>query len=415
MDTYIPSILALIILLICSAFCSANETALTGANKIRLKNQMESEDKKAGLAYELIENYDSALTTLLILNNVVNILSASIATILFTKILGSNGVGVATIVMTIMVVIFGEVLPKSLAKINSEKLLKKSAKTLNFLIFLMKPFVFLLSLIKKCFTKNNIEEYPTVTEEELLFIIDEIEEEGVLEEDQAELVQNAIEFNDIFATEIITPRVDITAVSTKETIDKVKDLFLCYNYSRMPVYDESIDHIIGFVNQKELFSKLLQQEKFEWQDLVKPCLYVPPKKRIIEIMQLLQKEKIHMAVVTDEYGGTLGIVTLEDILEQLVGEIWDEHDEVIQELKQEKDNSYIAMGTIQMSEIYELVNNNKFNKENINLSSYILEKLSKIPDVDDIFSDEYFSYKILEMSDNRIIKTKISILAKKES
>lgn len=408
MDTYIPRILTLIILLFLSAFFSANETALTSANKIRLRNQSELGDKKALLASKLLENYDSALTTLLISNNIVNILSASIATVLFTEIVGESGVVIATSLMTILVIIFGEVLPKSLAKMKPEELIKKSIKILNFLIFVMTPFTIILNFIKSIFTKEENKDIPSVTEEELICIIDEIEEEGVLKEDQAELVQNAIEFNDISASEIITHRVDITAVNIKEELSNLKDLFFCFNYSRIPVYEESIDHICGFVNQKDLFSKLLKEENFEWQELIKPCIYVPPKKKIIDIMKRLQKEKVHMAIVTDEYGGTLGILTLEDILEQLVGEIWDEHDEIMHSIKKNSDNSYTVMGSIMLQELYEeIIENIRFSQENETLSSYLLNKMNKIPESNETFTDEHFKYTILEMNDNRIIKVKI--------
>ncbi|MBQ7816255.1 MAG: DUF21 domain-containing protein, partial [Oscillospiraceae bacterium] len=239
MDSHLSTLLVLIILLCLSAFFSASETALTGANRIRLKNQAENGDKKAELALMLIGKYDSALSTLLIANNIVNILSSSLTTVLFIDLLGDSAVGIATAVTTVAVIIFGEVLPKSYANENSENMIKTSSPVLNILMKLFTPFVAILNLIKSLLKKKSGDDEdftPSFSEEELISIIDELEDEGVLEETQAELVQSAIEFNDIFAGEILTPRVDITAVATDDSLEKVQDLFLRYNFSRMPVY-----------------------------------------------------------------------------------------------------------------------------------------------------------------------------------
>lgn len=419
MDSHLSTILILICLLALSAFFSASETALTGANRIRLKNQAENGDKKAALALKLIGNYDGALSTLLIGNNIVNILSSSLTTVLFIDLLGANAVGIATAVTTVAVIIFGEVFPKSYANENSETMIKFSSPVLSFLMKAFFPFVAVLNLIKSLLkSKNNDEEEftPSYSEEELISIIDEIEDEGVLEETQAELVQSAIEFNDIFAEEVLTPRVDISAVSTDDSIEKVQDMFLRHNFSRMPVYEESIDHICGFISQKDLFSNILKGEIFQWQSLVKPCLYVPPKKKIIDIMNILQKQKMHMAIVTDEYGGTLGILTLEDILEELVGDIWDEHDEITQFLKKIDDSTYEALGEVEVSELYEAILDIKNSpvKDFTSLSAYLLELFGRIPQNGDFVCDEFLQYTILEMSEHRIIKVNVAPIAEKD-
>ena len=414
MDSYLSILIILIILLILSAFFSASETALTGANKIRLKNQADSGDKKAALALNLITNYDSTLSTLLVANNIVNILSASLATVFFTNLLGAGGVGISTAITTVAVIIFGEVLPKSFANEQPEKMIKASCVILNILSKILTPVVKILNLIKQSIKPKSTQEEatPSVTEEELMCIIDEIEDEGVLEENQAELVQNAIEFNDIFAGEILTPRVDITAVSTEDSVDEVKELFFRYNFSRMPVYENSIDHICGFISQKDMFAQMLKSEDFDWHNLIKPCLYVPPKKKIIDLMHILQKQKIHMAVVTDEYGGTLGIVTLEDILEELVGDIWDEHDEITQFITPLDDGSFDAVGEIAMDDLYKAIldTHNTPIKEFVTLSAYLLENMNKIPEKGEVFTDAYFRYTVLEISENRILKVNISLL-----
>ena len=410
----------LVILLCLSAFFSATETALTGANRIRLKNQAEGGDKKAALALKLIGNYDSALSTLLIANNIVNILASSLTTVFFIELLGANAVGVATAVTTVAVIIFGEVLPKSFANENAEDMIKTSSSVLNFLTKVFAPFVAVLNLIRKLLSKKNgdDEEFvPSFSEEELISIIDEIEEEGVMEETQAELVQSAIEFKEICAGEILTPRVDITSVSLDNSLENVTELFLRHNFSRMPVFDGSIDNIIGFISQKDLFAHLLKKVDFTWQELVKPCLYVPPKKKIIDIMQILQKDKMHMAVVTDEYGGTLGILTLEDILEELVGEIWDEHDEITQFIKNLDNGSYEVLGELEVTELYEAVlqSDDAPVKDFIALSAYLLEMFGRIPEKGESVMDECFLYTILEMSEHRIVRVKVTPVAKPDA
>ena len=409
------TLIILIILLCLSAFFSATETALTGANRIRLKNQAEGGDKKAAIALKLIGDYDSALSTLLIANNIVNILASSLTTVFFINLLGASAVGAATAVTTVAVIIFGEVLPKSYANENSEDMIKTSSSLLYFLTKLFTPFVAILNFIKSLLKKKSSEEeefVPSFSEEELISIIDEIEDEGVLEETQAELVQSAIEFKEIFAGEILTPRVDITAVEKGDGLERVKELFLRHNFSRMPVFEDSIDNIIGFISQKDLFSHILKNDIFNWNSLIKPCLYVPPKKKIIDIMQILQKEKMHMAVVTDEYGGTLGILTLEDILEELVGEIWDEHDEITQFIKPLDDGSFEVLGEVEVTELYEAIleTHTAPVKDYIALSAYLLEKFSKIPEKGESVCDAYFRFTILEVLEHRIIKVKVSLL-----
>ena len=419
MDSHLSTIIILICLLCLSAFFSATETALTGANRIRLKNQAENGDKKAALALKLIGNYDGALSTLLIGNNIVNITTSSLTTVLFIELLGASAVGAATAVTTVAVIIFGEVLPKSFANENSEGMIKFASPILNTLVKLFTPFVIILNCIKRMLKKKGDDEdfTPSYSEEELISIIDEIEDEGVLEETQAELVQSAIEFNDIFAGEVLTPRVDIIAVSTDDSLEKVQDMFLRHNFSRMPVYEDSIDHICGFISQKDLFSNILKGEIFQWQSLVKPCLYVPPKKKVIDIMNILQKQKMHMAIVTDEYGGTLGILTLEDILEELVGDIWDEHDEITQFLKKTDDGGYEALGEVEVSELYEAILDIKNSpvKDFTSLSAYLLELFGRIPNNGDFVCDEQLQYTILEMSEHRIIKVNVAPIIDKES
>lgn len=413
MDSYRSTILVMGILLVLSASFSASETALTAANKIRLKNQAEEGDKNAEGALKVISKYDSALSALLISNNVVNILSSSLATALCLELFGSNGVGIATAATTVLIIIFGEVLPKSFANDNSEKLMKLVQKPLQVIILILTPVIKVLEFLKKVLSgimkKDNT---PSVTERELMSIIDEIEGEGVLQQDEAELVQSAIEFNDISAGEVLTPRVDICAFDRNRTKQEILNLFLENNFSRMPVFENSIDKIVGFVNQKDFFAAMLQNEEFPIESVMKPCLYVPPRKKIIDIMHTLQKNKMHMAVVTDEYGGTLGILTLEDILEQLVGDIWDEHDEETQFITQIDDLNYEVLGEISMNDLYEQILDTKSHniKGYLTLSGYLMDKLNRIPQNGDAFEDAYIHYTVTKVDDNRIKLVNVRVL-----
>jgi len=411
MDTYRSTILVLVILMVLSATFSASETALTAANRVRLKNQAEEGDKKASGAMKLIEKFDNTLSALLISNNVVNILSSALTTVLFTGLLGEGGVGVATAVCTVVVVIFGEVLPKSFAKNNSEKLIKAMYRPLHAIIFVLTPAIKILELLQNALNRKTEDEVPSFTEQELISIVDEIEDEGVLEEDEAELVQSAIEFNDISAGEVLTPRVDICAVERNADKDEILEKFLQYNYSRMPVYEKSVDRIIGFINQKDFFTAIIKGVQSPVESLIKPCMYVPPKQKIIDVMHLLQKDKVHMAVVTDEYGGTLGIVTLEDILEQLVGDIWDEHDEETQQIFRIDDITYEVLGETSMDDVFEeiLDTRNRMTEGYQTVSAYLMEKLERIPDQGDSYRDEYLYYTVQTIDENRIKKVKIRV------
>lgn len=411
MDGYRSTIFVLVILMVLSATFSASETALTAANRVRLKNQAEEGDRNAAGAMMLIEKFDNTLSALLISNNVVNILSSSLTTVIFTGLLGESGVGVATAICTVVVVVFGEVLPKSFAKGNSEKMIKIMYKPLNAIIFVLTPAIKVLELLQNILNRKTEDEAPSYTEQELLSIVDEIEDEGVLEEDEADLVQSAIEFNDISADEVVTPRVDICAIDRNASKQEILDMFLQYNYSRMPVYENSIDRIVGFINQKDFFAAIIKGVESPLESLIKPCLYVPPKRKIIDVMHSLQKDKVHMAVVTDQYGGTLGIVTLEDILEQLVGDIWDEHDEETQQIFKVDDITYEVMGETSMDDVYEEILDTR--NKNIDgfqtLSGYLMEKMERIPAKGDSYSDEFLYYTVQSVKDNRVKKVKIRV------
>ena len=347
------SVLIIIFCVLFSGYFSATETAFSSLNRIRIKNLAEKGDKKAKLVLDMLENFDSLLSTILIGNNIVNIACASVATLLFVRLLGEEqGPSVATIVITIVVLIFGEVTPKSIAKENPEKFAMFAAPFLNVLMIILTPFNFLFIQWKKLISKIfHTENDYSITEEELLTIVEEAEQEGRIDEQESSLIRSAIEFSEQEAIDILTPRIDIVGVSHDATKEEIAQVFEETNYSRLPVYKESIDHIIGILYQKDFYN--LDDEETSFEHIIRPAMFITESKKIGELLQELQQKKSHIAIVLDEYGGTTGIVTLEDILEELVGEIWDEHDEVINEIEKISDTEYIVHGSTNLEDLFE--------------------------------------------------------------
>jgi CBS domain containing-hemolysin-like protein len=324
MDTQnIGRIVIIIITIVFSALFSSCETAFSSVNKIRLKNYAAQGNKRAEKALKIANSFEDALTTVLVGNNIVNITMASVGTILFTSLFGSKGVGISTAVITVLVLIFGEVLPKSFAKQNAEKLALIFAGPLSALIFIFKPIVLFFNLLASVLKSDKTE--PTVTEDELKYIIDEIEEQGVLEEQESDLVKSALEFDEITVNEILIPRIKVVGIEKSSSIEDIKNLFIEEMYSRLPVYDKSLDNIIGMITNKRFF-KMLSQGGNDISEIIQDVAHFSDLKLISEALRDMQRLKTHLAVVLDQYGGTKGIITLEDIIEELVGEIYDESD-----------------------------------------------------------------------------------------
>lgn len=348
-------IIIIVVLIFMSAFFSASETAFSTVNKIRLRNYANQGNKRAAKALKIVNDFDKALTAILIGNNIVNIASASLATIVFTEKFGASSVGIATLVMTVLVLVFGEIIPKSLAKENAEHFTLGISTVMSILIFFLKPlilmFIALKKLVRKVFVKQN-QANPSVTEEELKFIIEEIEDEGVLEEQESDLVRSALEFDEISISQILIPRVNIIGVEATDDVEKVKDVFITERYSRMPVYDKTMDSIIGIIHQKDFFNLYINSGK-DIAPIVQEALFFSENKKISEVMTEMQRTKNHMAIVIDQYGGTEGLVTLEDIIEELVGEIYDENDDDERDFIKISDNSYNVSGGLSISDFLE--------------------------------------------------------------
>ena len=406
----------IILLVMCSAFFSSTETAYSSVSKIRLKNYSDNGNKKAKRAYEIAENYDKALATLLVGNNIVNIAASALATLLFVSFLGdANGTLASTVVLTIVVLIFGEVLPKNIAIENSEKMCMNSSAVLYILMVLLTPVTFVLlklNTVAKNIASSDNEKEPTVTEDELKYIVESIEEEGVLEEQESDLVQSALEFDEKTAYDILTPRVDMTAIDIEDEPQKIKEIILTERYSRIPVYKNNVDNIIGVLHTRDYLEKLLKEEYPDITKLIQSVYFIYKSKKLSSLLADFKHNHLHMAIVTDDYGGTMGIVTMEDLLEQLVGDIWDEDEEIESKFKKISDNEYEIAGDMNITEMLDLFEKDirYIDTDSKSVGGWVIEQIGDIPAKDDTFTYKELVVKVNEIEDQRIIRVTISMI-----
>ena len=378
-------IISIVVLVIFSAYFSATETAFTSVNRIRIKNLANDGDKKAREVLDLTEKFDSMLSTILVGNNIVNIAMSAIATVLFMELYPVYGATIATAVITVLVLIFGEISPKSLAKENPEKFAMFSTPFLKFFMVLLAPVNWIFGCWKKLLAKLfNADGVNPITEDELLTIVEEAETEGSIDTDQSELIQNAIEFNDLEAWDVLTPRVDIKAIEIDETQDEIAELFLNTGFSRLPVYEDDLDNIVGVLNQKD-FHNYIRGTDTPVSEYVKPVIFVAGSMKIAQLLKRLQTVKTHIAIIVDEYGGTSGLVTMEDIIEELVGEIYDEHDAAaLQDIVQQQDGSYRVLCGTNIDKMFDYFDV----KEEIDattVNGWVVLQIDKLPSVGDHF------------------------------
>ena len=378
-------IIGIVVLVIFSAYFSATETAFTSVNRIRIKNLAGDGDKKAKVVLDLSEKFDSLLSTILVGNNIVNIAMSSMATVLFIQWYPMYGATIATIVITLVVLIFGEISPKSLAKENPEKFAMLSAPLLKFFMVILSPINWIFGqwkkLIARLFNSSGVN---PITEDELLTIVEEAETEGGIDGDQSELIQNAIEFNDLEAWDVLTPRVDIKAIEIDETQDEIAELFLSTGFSRLPVYEDDLDNIVGVLNQKD-FHNYIKGTDVPVSEYVKPVIFVAGSMKIAQLLKRLQTVKTHIAIIVDEYGGTSGLVTMEDIIEELVGEIYDEHDAAaLQDIVQQQDGSYRVLCSTNIDKMFDYFDvEEEIDATTVN--GWVVLQLDKLPSVGDHF------------------------------
>ena len=398
----------IIIIVVCvflSAYFSATETAFSTFNRIRVKNMAEKGNRKAALALRLSDNYDSLISAILIGNNIVNILASSLGALVFGNFIANSDVASAvnTAVLTVIILIFGEISPKTIAKNNPENFALFSAPIINFVRIVLFPFIFIFNgwqkLLAKLFKK---EEDQGMTEEELISIIEEAEEEGDIDKEESDLIKSAIEFGELEVGDIFTPRIDITALPVTANKEMVAKTFSESGYSRLPVYDGDLDNVVGILYYKDFYT-VAYKTNVPLHEIIKPVIYVAKTQPVNELMKELQEKQLHMAVVTDEFGSTSGIVTLEDILEEIVGEIWDEHDEIIEEIKEVGENEYVVSGKANTEKLFEELDIDIDDEiDAVTVGGWAMEVLGKIPEVGDTFEDHGVTVEVLEMDGRRV-------------
>lgn len=406
--------IALIVLVLLSGFFSATETAYTSANKIKLRTLAGNGNKRAKLTLNLAENkFDKLISVLLVGNNIVNLTASTLSVLLFQKVLkdGSNYSLVSTIVITVVVLIFGEITPKYIAKTFSEKLAMSFYPAVIFFYYLLYPFHFVFGgfrwIISKIFRATPDDR---ITEDEIMTVVEEAEEDGTLRDDETRLIRSVIEFDDLEVGDILVPRVNIVAVDVSSSMEEIKKTFEKEGYSRVLVYKDSIDTVIGTIHEKDFYNAFLAGKK-NVNDIMQNAFYTTEHVKISKLLKQLQKKKIHIAVVLDEYGGTLGLVTLEDILEELVGEIWDEHDEEIDYFKRLSENTYLVDGNTPLTDAFELfgIKDEKENFEASTLSGWLIEYLGEIPHVGKKLSYLNLDFEIMKSTVKRILQVKVTI------
>ncbi len=405
----IGMVAALVCLIAMSAYFSATETAFTSLNRIRLKNKADAGDARARRALALAEDYDRLLSAILVGNNVVNITATTVATVLCTKWFLQYGPTVATVALTVLILVFGEVSPKSLAKERPEAWAMLSAPLLKFFMVLFTPVNFLFTqwkrLLSKVFRGGGED---GITEEELVGMVDQAETEGGLDEQESDLIRNAIEFSAAEVSDILTPRVDLAALEENDSMERAAALFVESGFSRLPVYHETIDNIVGVIHEKDFYAARYRGETM-LSNLKSPVIYTTQTTQLPQLLHILQSQKAHMAVVVDEYGGTVGIVTLEDILEELVGEIWDEHDEVIETFRKQADGSYLIACSADLDDMYDLFSV-KGECGAATVSGWVLEQVGRVPEVGDRFQAEGLDVTVTRVEHRRVLEIRVEVI-----
>ena len=403
-----------IIIAICvilSAFFSCVETAFSCANRIRLKTYADNGNKKAKTAIWVIDNFDKVLTAILIGNNVVNLGCSSIATVLCMNIFGDIGAAVATGATTLLVLTFGEVIPKCFGKEASDSIVLYTGSVLKYMTHALTPFVYFFLGIKTAILKlaNIKKDKPSVTEDELKYIIESIEEEGILEEQESEMVQSALEFDEKTALEILTPRVDVVLIDAQDDAQSIHNTIITERYSRIPVYEDNIDNIIGILHTRDYLEQLSQNETPDIKELVTEAHFIYKSRKLSDILSDFKEKQLHIAIVTDEYGGMLGIVTMEDLLEELVGEIWDEDEEEERTYTKLKDGRYIISGDMDLSDLFDIFEIDLDDEiESVSVGGFIVEQLGTIPTINQSVTYKDIVMTVKRIKNNRILSAFVS-------
>lgn len=406
--------LGIVLLMIGSAFFSSAEIAYASVNKSRIKKAAESGNRRAQWAVEISDSYDKALCSVLIGNNLVNIGSSSVATVVAMALVGDAGVAVATFVMTVLLLIFGEILPKQLGKQFSDNYSMLISPLLKAFMWLTAPivFIFMMLIEKLSHLWGGKSDETAITYDDLVTIIETVEEEGVIDEDQSELLQSCVEFDETEVQEIVTHRTELTAIDINDPVKENIEIVLSSDYSRIPIYEDTIDNIVGVLPAAKLLQAMLKNPEPDIRELIIEAEFVPQTRKLPEALEQMRETHNHILIVTDNYGGTLGIVTMEDILEELVGDIWDETDEIDPDIVENEDGSLTVDGTTMLDDLLEYVEISDPELEDyvITVSGYITEVLDDYPEVGDTFQYKNLMFTILETDDLCAEKLRIDIL-----
>jgi len=417
-SSYYTILLITLVLLLCfSAFFSASETAFSSLNRIKLKS-LAAKDKRARLALKILDAYDKLLSTVLIGNNIVNIASSALATALFIGLFGQKGVSLAMFVMTVLLLVFGEISPKTLAKESPELTAMRSAPLLRFFVFIFSPFNFLAARWKKFIMKIfPVKHDRSTTEDELLTFVEEVRQEGGINIQEEQMIRQAIDFDDLKVSGIFTPRADVAAVADTSTVEELDRKFIETGFSRLPVYQDTIDNITGIILLKNFYHEVMKGLKTPAQ-IVKPAVFVTKTIKIAKLLRTMQEKQAHLAVVVDEHGGTLGIVTIEDIVEELVGEIWDEHDEVVKPIKKTGDGVFTVLGRVNFKDMLETVAGQFLKTDQLpkideipdtTVANWIMETLGRLPRAGEEASWHYLKIVVLKIIKQRVTELKVTV------
>lgn len=406
----VSQIIALVFLVAMSAVFSSSETAITSVSKIKVRQLDQKDNKNAHLLKKLHDNMQTTISTILIGNNIVNIAASSIATILFTNIFHQKGALISTVVMTVFVLIFGEVLPKTIAQYKNKSVALKFSRFIYFLTIIFKPIVKVLNILTRLVIKLFIgedEDSSTLTEEELKTLVEVSEEEGVLKNQETEIMINALELKETLAVDIMTPRTSMASVDIEDAESDLKEIIKNITYSRIPVYEDSIDDIIGVLHIKELAHKIIEDDRdFKVRDILKPAFYAYEYIPVVDLFKQMRTKNISISIIIDEYGGTSGIVTMEDILEELVGEIDDEYDHE-KEVTKLSDNEYLVDPEMRIDEVNERfdldIQSDKFDS----IGGFVIELLDRMPKSKDEVEFENLKFVVVNVDKRKITQLMI--------
>lgn len=408
------TILGLVLL---SAFFSASEIAYSSINKVRLETMQDSGSKRAGMAYFIYSNYEAALATILVGNNLVNIAASTLATSLAISLVGAKGVTIAAFIMTLLILIFGEITPKIVASKHSLPLALFASYPLRFFMFIFRPVLLLtqplMGLVKKRFKGEKLdpEEQSEAVEEELIDLLETVESEGIIDEDRKNIISSALDFTERAVSEILEPRVDLYAIDLDDTREEILEQIQASPYTRIPVYEKSLDNLVGILYLNQFYRRIIDEPDLCIRDILRPVIYFYKTTKLPDALEMLRSSQMHLGVVTDDYGGNIGIVTIEDIMETLVGEIWDETDEVHEEVLKISDSSYELDGDVAIQDLMDLLDwdEDDFDFESDTVGGWTIEHSQGYPQAGDSFDFENIRLTVLTMDHLRVDRLRIDI------